>query len=414
MSQKDMYEKDYYKALGVPKDATAAQIKKAFRTLAKKHHPDSNENDPKAEARFKEVSEAYDVLSDETKRKEYDEARSLFGAGGFRAPGGFGGPTGPGGQTTFDINDLLRQAGASGGAGGAGGAGGGGLGDVFGGIFNRGGGRNRARRGADIESSVTLSFDEALEGITLPLRLTTEEPCGVCSGTGARHGTTPRVCPACAGAGQVNRNAGGFAFPETCRQCRGRGLVVDDPCPACSGSGHAPSTRTVQARIPAGVRNGSKIRLRGKGAPGEFGGEAGDLLVAVKVTPHPVFGRDGDNLTVHVPITFDEAALGADISVPVPDGGPVKLRLAEGTQSGRVMRVRGRGVRRKDGTRGDLLVTVEVVVPQRLSKEQREALSAYAAASSGQDPRADLVARAADAAARKHSAHTGPKAGETS
>jgi molecular chaperone DnaJ len=404
VSQKDMYEKDYYKALGVSKEASAAEIKKAFRALAKKHHPDSNENDPKAEARFKEVSEAYDVLSDDAKRKEYDEARALFTSGGFRMPGGFGGPTGPGGQSTFDINDLLR------GAGGAGG--GGGFGDVFGGIFNRGGGgRSRARRGADIESSVTLSFDEALEGITLPLRLTTEAPCGVCSGTGARNGTTPRVCPTCGGAGQVNRNAGGFALPETCRACHGRGLVVDDPCPTCHGSGHAPSTRTVQARIPAGVRNGAKIRLRGKGAPGEHGGESGDLLVGVKVTPHPVFGRDGDNLTVTVPITFDEAALGADVAVPVPEGGPVKVRLPEGTQSGRVMRVRGRGVRRKDGTRGDLLVTVEVAVPQKLSKEAREALTAYAAATAGHDPRADLAARAAGAQGARH---TGAKAGDPS
>ena len=392
MSQKDWIEKDYYKALGVSKDASQAEIKKAFRALAKKHHPDSNENDPKSEARFKEVSEAYDVLSDEAKRKEYDEARTLFGGGGFRMPGGFGGQPGPGGATTFDLNDLLR-----------GGAAGGGLGDVFGGIFNRGGGGagvRRARRGADVESTVTLSFDEALDGLTLPLRLTTDAPCTACAGTGARHGTTPRVCPACSGAGQVNRNAGGFAFPEPCRACRGRGLVVDDPCPTCSGSGRAPSTRTVQARIPAGVRNGSRIRLRGKGAPGENGGEPGDLLVAVVVTPHPVFGRDGDNLTVTVPVTFAEAALGADIAVPLPKGGTVKLRLAEGTQSGRVMRVRGKGVRRKDGTHGDLLVTVEVAVPQRLSHEAREALAAYAAATGDHDPRADLVARAQSTRAR--------------
>jgi molecular chaperone DnaJ len=398
MSQKDMYEKDYYKMLGVSKDAKPAEIKKAFRTLAKKHHPDSNENDPKSEARFKEISEAYDVLSDETRRAEYDEARSLVGSGGgFRVPGGFGGQPGGGGSSTFDLNDLLRGAGQ--GAGG-------GFGDVFGNIFNRGGGggTRRARRGADIESTVTLSFDEALDGLTLPLRLTTDAPCPVCSGTGARNGTTPRVCPTCQGVGQVNRNAGGFAFPETCRECHGRGLVVDDPCPNCSGSGHAPSTRTVQARIPAGVRNGQRIRLRGKGAPGEHGGEAGDLLVAITVTPHPVFGRDGDNLTVTVPITFSEAALGADISVPVAEGGPVKLRLSEGTQSGRVMRVRGRGVRRKDGTRGDLLVTVEVVVPQRLSKDAKEALSAYAEATAGQDPRADLVARASAASAKKRTA----------
>ncbi len=386
MSQKDWIEKDFYKTLGVSKDAKPAEIKKAFRTLAKKHHPDSNENDPKSEARFKEISEAYDVLSDETTRKEYDEARSLFGGGGFRAPGGFGGSGGGGGATSFDLSDLLGRAG------------GGGFGDVFGGIFNRGGGGQsqgrRPRRGSDIESTVTLSFDEALSGLTLPLRLTSDAPCTVCSGTGARNGTTPRVCPTCQGVGEVNRNAGGFAFPEPCRECRGRGLVVDDPCPSCAGSGHAPSTRTVQARIPAGVRSGQKIRLRGKGTPGEYGGEAGDLLVVVTVTPHPVFGRDGDNLTVTVPVTFAEAALGADIRVPVPDGGPVKLRLAEGTQGGRVMRVRGRGVRRKDGSRGDLLVTVEIAVPQRMSSHAREVLTAYAEATADLDPRAELMARA--------------------
>ena len=394
MSQKDWIEKDFYKALGVSKDASAAEIKKAFRTLAKKHHPDSNENDPKAEARFKEVSEAYDVLGDEASRKEYDETRSMFGgAGGFRVPGGFGGGNGGQGGVQFDINDLLNRAGSGGG---------GGFGDVFGSIFNRGqgagGGTRRARRGADIESGVTLSFDEALTGLTLPLRLTSDAPCGTCHGTGARHGTTPRVCPACAGAGQVNRNAGGFAFPETCRECRGRGLVVDDPCPTCQGSGHAPSTRTVQARIPAGVRSGQKIRLRGKGSAGENGGEAGDLLVVVTVTPHPVFGRDGDNLTVTVPVTFSEAALGADIAVPVPmpATGTVKVRLAAGTQNGQVLRVRGKGVRRKDGTHGDLLVTVDVAVPQRLPAAARDALSAYAEAMSGFDPRADLLARARD------------------
>ncbi|MBI1378889.1 MAG: molecular chaperone DnaJ [Frankiales bacterium] len=386
MSQKDWIEKDYYKALGVSKDASQAEIKKAFRGLAKKLHPDSNENDPQAEARFKEVSEAYDVLSDEKTRKEYDEARTLFAGGGFRMPGGFGGPGTGGGQgVPFDLSDLLGRTGG----------GSGGFGDVFGSIFNRGqAGARRPRRGQDIESSVTLSFDEALDGLTLPLRLTSDAVCTVCSGTGARNGTTPRVCPTCHGAGQVDRNQGGFAFPEPCRECRGRGLVVDDPCPTCQGSGHAPSTRTVQARIPAGVRNGQKIRLRGKGMPGENGGEAGDLLVSVTVTPHPVFGRDGDNLTVTVPVTYPEAALGADVQVPVPHGGTVRLRLPEGTQNGRVMRVRGKGVRRKDGTHGDLLVTVDVAVPQRLSSAQKDALSAYAEATHDHDPRADLMARA--------------------
>lgn len=393
MSQKDWFEKDYYKALGVPKDASQADIKKAFRTLAKKHHPDSNENDPKAEAKFKEVSEAYDVLSDEKTRAEYDETRAMASSG-FRMPGGFGGGGGGGAQqgggVPFDLSDLFGRAG------------GGGFGDVFGGVFNRGGGQSarRARRGADIESSVTLSFDEALSGLTLPLRLTSEAPCASCSGTGAKAGTAPRLCPTCQGAGQINRNAGGFAFPETCHECRGRGMVVDDPCPTCHGSGHAPSTRTVQARIPAGVKNGQKIRLRGKGVGGENGGENGDLLVVVTVTPHPLFGRDGDNLTITVPVTFAEAALGGDVAVPVPTGGTVKVRLAEGTQSGRVLRVRGKGVRRKDGTHGDLLVTVEVAVPNRLSSEARDALKAYAEATKDHDPRADLMARAKDGGAR--------------
>lgn len=383
MSQRDWAEKDYYKMLGVSKDATAAEIKKSFRALAKKHHPDSNENDPKSEAKFKSVSEAYDVLSNETTRKEYDEARSLFGGGGFRVPGA-GGFSGAGGAGNFDFSDLLNR--------------GAGFGDVFGGVFNRGGSQQpagrRPRRGSDVESSVNLSFDEALGGVTLPLRLTSEAPCGVCRGTGAREGSTPRVCPTCEGVGQVNRNAGGFAFPEPCRSCRGRGLVVDDPCSNCSGSGRAPSTRTVQARIPAGVKNGAKIRLRGKGTPGENGGDSGDLLIAVNVKPDPVYGREGDNLTIALPVTFAEAALGADIVVPTPAGSTVKVRIAEGTQNGRVLRVRGKGASRKDGTKGDLLVTVDVVVPKSLDPAAREALAAFVAASSTEDPREGLMRNA--------------------
>lgn len=397
MSQKDWIEKDFYKILGVPKDASQDDIKKSFRKLAKKYHPDATEKDPKAEEKFKEVSEAYEVLSHEQRRKEYDEARSLFGGGGFRMPPGGFNPNAGGGQgVPFDLSDLLGRMNTGGGPTTAG-TSGGGFGDVLGGLFNRGGARQRARRGADIESTVTLSFDEALDGVTLPLRLTSDAPCTVCRGTGAKDGTTPRVCPSCEGAGQVNRNAGGFAFPEPCRACRGRGLVVDDPCTNCQGSGRAPSTRTVQARIPAGVRNGAKIRLRGKGAPGEHGGEAGDLLVSVAVTPHPVFGRDGDNLTVTVPVTFTEAVLGGDIDVPTPGGGTVKVRIPEGTQSGRMLRVRGRGVRRKDGTKGDLVVTIDVAVPARLSAEAREALKAYAESTTDHDPRGELLERA-----RKH------------
>lgn len=392
MSTKEWIEKDFYKVLGVPKDASQADIKKAFRKLAKANHPDSNADNAKAEARFKEVTEANDVLSDPKKRKEYDEARALFGTGGLGRGGfgGFGGPSRPGqgGTTTFDLGDLFR---------GAGGGGTGGLGDVFGGIFNRGGGTagaRRPRRGADIESEVSLSFDQSLDGVTVPLRLSSEGPCPTCHGTGARAGTVPRICPVCDGAGQVMTNAGGFAIPEPCRECRGRGLVVDDPCPTCKGSGHALSSRTVQARIPAGVKDGSRIRLRGKGAAGENGGDAGDLIVSVKVAAHPVFGRSGDNLTVTVPVSFDEAALGAQIAVPLPTHSSVTLKLAEGTANGRTMRVRGKGVRRKDGTQGDLLVTIEVVVPATLTAEQREALQAFRSANDGADPRAALLAKA--------------------
>ncbi len=385
MSTKDWIEKDYYKVLGVTKDASSADIKKAFRKLAKQYHPDSNKGDADAEARFKEVSEANDVLSDEAKRAEYDEARTLFGSGGFRGARPGGGGAGAG----FDLGDLFARMGQGGSTDG------GGLGDMFGGIFTRGGqGARRPRRGADVESEVSLSFDQSLQGVTLPLRLTGEGPCATCHGTGARAGTVPRVCPVCEGAGQTVTNAGGFAFPEPCRECRGRGLVVDDPCATCHGSGRAMSSRTVQARIPSGVKDGQRIRLRGKGAAGENGGDAGDLLVTVKVTSHPVFGRDGDNLTVTLPVTFDEAALGAQVQVPVPTGGTVTVRLAPGTANGRTLRVRGKGVRRKDGSQGDLLVTVDIVVPRTLSDEARTALQAYRDATADGDPRAALLSQA--------------------
>jgi molecular chaperone DnaJ len=378
VATQDYLEKDFYQVLGVAKDASPQEIKKAYRKLARTHHPDANKGDAKAEERFKEISQAYDVLSDETRRREYDEARALFGSGGgIRFPGG-----GPGGSATFDLGDLF-----------GGQAGGGGLGDVLGGLFNRGRGgtAQAARRGADVESEVTLSFVEAVDGVTVPLRLTSDGPCGACQGTGARAGTTPRVCPTCGGAGHTSRNAGGFAFAEPCRECRGRGLVVDDPCPVCHGSGRAPSSRTVQARIPAGVRDGQRIRLRGKGAPGERGGPAGDLYIVVHVTPHQLFGRRDDNLTVTVPVTFPEAALGAEVKVPTLGGVPVTLRVPAGTANGRTFRVRGKGAPRKDGNRGDLLVTVEVAVPQKVDGAAREALEAYRQATSGDDPRSGLT-----------------------
>ena len=389
MSTKDWIEKDYYKVLGVSKDASADQIKKSYRSLAKQFHPDANANNAAAEAKFKEVGEAYEVLSDDKKRKEYDEARSLFGSGGFRFPGsgGGGGARGGGGAQSFNIDDLLgRGAGAQGG----------GMGDVFGGLFNRGGRQQQraARRGADAESEVTLSFDEALDGVTLPLRLSGDGPCDACRGTGAKAGTMPRMCPTCQGTGSESRNAGGFAFAEPCRECRGRGLVVDDPCAVCHGNGRARSSRTVQARIPAGVKDGSRIRLKGKGTPGENGGPAGDLFITVHGTPHALFGRNGDNLTLTLPVTFEEAALGSEVKVPTVGGGSVTLKVPPGTQNGRTFRVKGKGVTRKDGTRGDQLVTVEVAVPQKLSSEAREALEAYRAAMGSQDPRGDFMARA--------------------
>jgi molecular chaperone DnaJ len=364
--------KDYYKILGVPKDAPAADIKKAYRKLARQYHPDANKGDAASEEKFKEISEAYDVLSDDKRRKEYDDSRSVFGNGGFRGPG-----TGAPGGFNFDLGDLL------------------------GGLFNRTGGpttgtgttgrTSQARRGADVESEVTLKFSDSIDGATVSLRLTSDTPCSACSGTGAKAGTTPRVCPTCSGTGQVSRNQGGFAFSEPCRDCKGRGLLVDDPCPVCHGSGRAASSRTIQARIPAGVRDGQRIRLKGKGASGERGGPAGDLYVVVHVSPHPVFGREDDNLTVTVPVTFPEAVLGADIQVPTLGGLPVTVKLPANSQNGRVLRVRGRGVARKDGTKGDLLVRFEIAVPAEIGDDARAALQKFQEATGNHHPRAELL-----------------------
>ncbi len=380
--RKEWLEKDYYKALGVSKDADAATIKKTYRKLAREHHPDTNPDNKKAEERFKEVSEAYDVLSDKTTRAKYDEARELYGGGGFRFPG-----AGRGGrrqqQPQADYSDIFNQAGGNAG-----------FGDVFSGLFNRGGGSRQPRRGADLESNVTLSFDDALNGVTLPLRLTSDGTCPTCLGSGAKPGTTPRTCPVCQGSGAVTRNAGGFAFAEPCEQCRGRGILIDDPCATCHGTGEAAQTRTVHARVPAGVKNGQRVRLKGKGAPGERGGPNGDLFVVVNVTPDPVFGRDGSNLTVTLPITFDEAALGANVKVPTPEHKTVTLKIPPGTTNGRTFRVKGKGVPKRNNEAGDLLVTVEVVVPKNLSDEAKAAVEAYRAATTDNDPRSDLLRQA--------------------
>jgi molecular chaperone DnaJ len=391
MTTADWANKDFYKVLGVAKDASAADIKKAYRKLARANHPDSHPGNQAAEERFKAIAEAYDVVGDTEKRKQYDELRS--GLGGF-------GPftTGAGGTPPFDFNDVFSGGGTRTAGGG------GGFSDLFGGMFGgAGGARTRTtstpRRGADIETEATIGFADAIDGVTVSLRLSSDAPCPDCSGTGARAGTLPRVCPDCEGVGMRAASVGGaFTMNETCPTCHGRGLVVDDPCPTCHGSGRGMSNRVISARIPAGVKDGQRIRLRGKGAPGERGGPAGDLLVDVKVAAHPLFGRKGDNLTLTVPVSFDEAALGAEIKVPTLSGGPVTLRIPPGTPNGRSFRVRGRGVTRTSGssagTTGDLLVTVEVQVPAVLNEQARAAVEAYREATAGADLRANLTDRA--------------------
>src|SRR6476646_9334683 len=393
MTQRDWIEKGFYRELGVASGATQDEIKKAYRKLARELHPDANPGDAKAEARFKAVSEAYGVLSDEKKRREYDETRALFagGGGGFAGgfPGGAGGYPGgfPGGSQTFDMGDLFGNTGGAGP----------GLGDLLGGIF--GGGRGtrtsatRGQRGADVESELRIDFVQAVRGAEVPIRLSAPGRCQTCGGSGARPGTAPHVCPTCAGSGFVSSSQGAFAFSEPCRDCRGTGRIIEDPCPECGGDGVSTRTRPLTVRVPAGVADGNKVRLKGQGQPGMGGAPAGDLYVTVHVTPHRLFGRsekNADDLTLTVPVTFPELALGSTLTVPTLDGSTVSLRIPAGTRSGRTFRVRGRGVAKKAKT-GDLLVTVEVAVPARLSDAAQSALQSYAEATKGDDPRADLL-----------------------
>lgn len=384
MSTKDWIEKDYYKVLGVSKNASTDEIRKAFRKIAAANHPDRNPGDKKAEAKFKEASEANSVLSDPKKRKEYDDARSLFGGGGFRFPR-------QGSQPTTGFEDLFRQAQHGTGSGGFSDL----FGNLFGGATSSGGARRQTsrgpRRGADVEAKAQLTFEQAVRGTTVSLRTVSDSPCAACHGTGARKGTLPKVCPKCEGSGMHSSEMGGvFQLSEPCPDCNGRGLIVDDPCPECDGSGRGKSSKSMQVRIPAGVQDGQRVRIKGKGAAGEQGGAPGDLFVEVSVTEHRIFGRDGHNLTITVPVTIGEASLGADISVPTLDGPSVKLRLPAGTSNGRTMRVRGKGIQRPDGTCGDLLVTIEVQVPQELSDEARQALKAFVEASNQANPRTEL------------------------
>jgi molecular chaperone DnaJ len=347
--QREWFEKDYYKTLGVPSTASAKEITSAYRRLAKKNHPDTN---PGKEETFKEISAAYDVLGDADRRKEYDEVRAMGPvAGGF--PGGFGG-----GGTTFRVDDL---------------------GDLFGGLFGRGrrtGGTagTGPQRGTDVEAELHLSFEDAVGGITTSVNVTTDVRCHTCHGSGAAPGTQPMTCPQCGGAGTLQDNQGLFSLSQICPRCGGSGTIVGTPCPTCHGTGNERRNRSVKVRIPPGVEDGQRIRVKGRGAAGKNGGPSGDLYVVVRVSGHGTFGRRGRNLTLTVPVSFAEASLGTTLTVPTL-GDPVTLKVPAGTPSGRTFRVKGRGVPddKKHG-RGDLLVTVEVAVPSKLSKDQRAAI----------------------------------------
>jgi molecular chaperone DnaJ len=360
---REWFEKDYYKALGVSDTATEKEIKAAYRRLSKQHHPDSGGD----EERFKEVSAAWDVLGDATKRKEYDEVRRLG-----PMAGGFGGPGGGGFGGGFRVDDL------------------GDLGDIFGGLFNRGRrrtGPTGAIRGEDLEAELHLTFLDAVNGVTTAVNVTSDAACTTCSGTGAAPGTSPVICPTCGGRGVTDENQGLFSFSQPCRECGGTGMKVETPCPTCHGSGVARRARQVKVRIPAGVDDGQRIRLKGRGGAGLNGGPSGDLYVVVRVDRHPLFGRQGRNLTLTVPVTYPEATLGATVTVPTLEQ-PVTLRIPPGTRSGRTFRVKARGVPTARGV-GDLLVTVEVTVPQHLSDADREAVEALAEATT-ESPRGHL------------------------
>jgi len=392
-------DKNYYADLGVSSSASAEDIKKAYRKLARENHPDKNPGDKAAEDRFKKAAEAYDVVGDAERRKEYDELKSMLRGGGFGGFGGGGGAGFPGGfrQTTedFDVSDIFGQRGSRGSGGGF--SEDGGLGDIFGGLFNRGGGpRHAARptRGADVETEITLDFREASTGTTLPLQLSGEAPCNTCHGSGSKSGH-PTTCPVCSGTGFTSENKGAFGFSAPCTHCGGSGEVITDPCPTCQGSGTVHRTRSITVRIPAGVIDGQKVRLAGQGEAGPNGKPAGDLFVTVHVRPDKVFTRSGDDLEITIPVSFAELALGDTVTVPTLDA-PVKVKVPAGTPNGRTLRVRGRGVPKRGDAAGDLLVTVEATVPKNLDAAATSALRAYAQAEkeSGFNPRAGWAGNA--------------------
>jgi molecular chaperone DnaJ len=353
--------RDLYEVLGVPKTASAGDIKKAHRKLVRKHHPDANPGDTAAEERFKEIQGAYDILSDPEKRKQYDQIGSRM----FTGAGGGGGNRAGGWNVNFDGNlgDL------------------GGLGDILGGLFgNSGGSRSsrsrgqRGERGRDVEVDVNVSFEDSLHGIETKIPVQLEMPCRTCSGSGAEPGTAPTICPVCRGRGVVSENQGVFALSQPCPRCGGNGTVIEQPCHTCHGSGRQVRTKRYTVKVPAGVKDGTRIKLKAKGEPGRNGGPPGDLIVITRVTPSPLYERRGSDLIIEVPVTYAEAALGAEVEVPTPDD-KISLKIPPGTQDGRMLRVGGKGAPKLKGSgRGDLLARVRVVVPTKLSKAEREAV----------------------------------------
>jgi molecular chaperone DnaJ len=370
---------DYYKILGVGKGASDEEIKKAYRKLARQYHPDRNPGDKKAEERFKEISQAHDILSDADKRRAYDRGTGPFGnfAGGFD-PSSFSGGFGD------ILSDLFGRGGAGGGAGGRG----------------QGGARGAPRqaRGRDLETEVSLNFDQAVNGAQVPLAVPTSQPCQTCNGSGAKPGTVPKVCPVCNGRGLESQSQGIFSMSQPCSNCHGSGTVIEDPCPTCGGSGAQRSVRRMRVNIPAGVRDGSRIRLAGKGEPGLRGADPGDLFVITRVSESPVFKRNGDNLEVEVPLTIPEALRGAVVEVPTLTGSK-RLRVPSGTRHGTVQRLRGEGPQRLNGKgRGDIHYRFVIEVPATLSPEQSEAVEKLSQVMNG-DPRARLFSATASGTA---------------
>ena len=351
--------RDLYEILGVPKNASQDEIKKAYRKLARKYHPDKNPGDKEAEEHFKEVQGAYDVLSDKEKRKQYDQlGPSMFsgGQGGFDADA----------FRNFNFSTNLGDIGD--------------LGDILGGIFGnargRGGGRSasRGQRGRDVEVPVNLSFEDSLRGLTTKIPVELETACSACHGTGAEPGTSPSVCPECRGRGVTAENQGFFALSQPCPRCGGNGTVIEQLCSRCGGGGRERRTKRYTVKIPAGVKDGTRIRLKGKGEAGYNGGPPGDLFVVTRVTPSPIYQRKGADLVLEVPVSYAEAALGAEVEVPTPDG-KISLKIPAGAQDGKLLRVRGRGVPKLNGGgKGDLLARLRIDVPTRLTKQEREAL----------------------------------------